>query len=210
MLKEVIGQLRKKSKKRKFNQSIDLIINLKDIDMKKPEGRIQEKIELPHGIGKKIKICVFADGDMAFKAKRSDVDLVLESSDVENIMNDKKRQRQIAKTIDFFISAAPLMSLVGRVFGAILGPRGKMPTPVSPNVNIAQEIKKHRKMILVRARGQPLLQCRIGTIEMTDEELLENIQVVFGRLIVKLKRGTKNLDRVFLKTTMGKPIKINI
>jgi len=209
-LKAALKEVRESPAKRNFNQSIELIINLRDVDMKKPEGRIQEKIELPRSLDRKVNVCVFANGDMALRARRGGADLVLESAEIEGLMNDKKRQRQIAKSMDSFIAAAPLMPIVGRVFGAILGPRGKMPTPVAPTANIEEEIGRHRKMILIRTRGQPVLQCRVGTEGMSDDELVENIQAVLSRVSGKLKRGVKNIEAVYVKTTMGPSVKVNI
>ena len=209
-LKAALKEMRESRKKGNFNQSIELIINLRDVDMKKPEGRIQEKIELPRSLDKEVSVCVFANGDMALRARRGGADLVLESAEIEGLMNDKKRQRQIAKSMDAFIAAAPLMPLVGRVFGAILGPRGKMPTPVAPTANIEEEIGKHRKMILIRTRGQPVLQCRVGTEGMSDDELVENIQAVLSRVTGRLKRGVKNIEAVYVKTTMGPSVRVNI
>ncbi|MCW4021090.1 MAG: 50S ribosomal protein L1 [Candidatus Bathyarchaeota archaeon] len=209
-LKAALKEAKEKSTKKNFNQSVELIINLRDVDMKKPEGRIQEKIELPYTVGKKVNICVFANGDIALRARRGNADLVLESTEIEGLMNDKKRQRQIAKTTDSFIAAAPLMPLVGRAFGAILGPRGKMPTPVPPTANIEEEIERHRRIILIRTRGQPVLQCRVGTEGMPDDELLENIQVVLRRVIGRLKRGIKNVQAVYVKTTMGPATEVSM
>lgn len=209
-LKAALKEVKESPEKRNFNQSIELIINLRDVDMKKPEGRIQEKIELPRSLDRKVNVCVFANGDMALRARRGGADLVLESAEIEGLMNDKKRQRQIAKSMDSFIAAAPLMPIVGRVFGAILGPRGKMPTPVAPTANIEEEIGRHRRMILIRTRGQPVLQCRVGTEGMSDDELVENIQAVLSRVSGKLKRGVKNIEAVYLKTTMGPSVRVNI
>lgn len=209
-LRAALKEMRESPKKGKFSQSIELIINLRDVDMKKPEGRIQEKMELPRALDKKVNVCVFANGDMALRARRGGADLVLESAEIEGLMNDKKRQRQIAKSMDSFIASAPLMPLVGRVFGAILGPRGKMPTPVAPTVNIGEEIERHRRMILVRTRGQPVLQCRVGTEGMSDDDVIENIQAVLDRVAGRLKRGVKNMEAVYVKTSMGPPVKVSI
>jgi len=123
--------------------------------------------------------------------------------------NDKKKQREIAKKADFFIAEAPLMPLIGKVLGPILGPRGKMPTPLPPTANIEDAIERHRRMIGVRVRGQPILQSRIGTEDMTDEQLIDNIQAVLRRVEAKLKRGTENIRSIYLKTTMGSPIKVS-
>ncbi|MBS7614518.1 50S ribosomal protein L1 [Candidatus Bathyarchaeota archaeon] len=209
-LKDAIKELREKSAKRNFNQTIELIINLKDIDMKQPEGRIQERIELPHTLGKKVSVCVLADGDMALRARRGGADMVLESSEIQGLSTDKKRQRQIAKMMDVFISSAPLMPLVGRALGGILGPRGKMPVPIPPTANIEQEIERQKRFVLVRARNQPILQCRIGTENMSDDEIAENVQTIIRRVTARLKKGIKNVDAIYLKTTMGHPVKISV
>ena len=203
-----VKEAKDKSKKRNFVQSIELVINLRDVDPKKPESRVQEFIELPHPAGKESKICVIASGEMALKAKRAGANLVIERGDLEALMGDKKKQRELAKTYDLFIAEAPLMPLVGKSLGATLGPKGKMPTPVPPGANIADQIEKHRRMVLLRIRGQPVLQCRVGNENMADEEIAENIQAVERRIEGKLRRGIKNIRSIHLKTTMGSPIKV--
>jgi large subunit ribosomal protein L1 len=100
------------------------------------------------------------------------------------------------------------MPLVGKSLGASLGPRGKMPTPVPPNADINEHLEKHRKMVLVRMRGQPVLQCRVGSEDMKDEEIAENVQAVVRRIEAKVKRGIKNFKSVHLKTSMGSSVKV--
>jgi len=205
---DAIKEVKGKSEKRNFVQSIELVINLQDIDPKKPESKIQELIELPYPPGKENRICVVASGEMALKAKRAGADLVVERGDLEALMGDKKKQQELAETYDSFIAEAPLMPIVGRSLGATLGPKGKMPTPVPPTADIADQIKKQRKMLLVRLRGQPVLQCRVGNENMPDEEITQNVQAVIRRIEGKLKRGIKNIRSIHLKTTMGPPVKV--
>lgn len=207
---ESVKQAKEKSKRRSFSQSIELIVNLRDIDMKKPEGKIQERIELPNAVGKQTKICVFASGELALKARKAGADLVLERKELESLAGDKKRRKALAQSYDFFIAEAPLMPLVGKILGSALGPKGRMPTPVPPTVNIGERIKKSRNTVLVRLRGQPVIQCRVGTDGMPDEKVVENIQVVLRRLEGRLKRGSGNFESVYVKTTMGQPVKMKI
>jgi len=145
---------------------------------------------------------------MAFKAEKAGASLVIERSALEALVADKKKQKDIAKEYDLFIAEAPMMPLVGKSLGASLGPRGKMPTPVPPNANIEEQIEKHRKMVFVRMRGQPVLQCRVGNEEMKDDEIAENVQAVVRRIEGKLKRGIKNFRSVYLKTSMGSAVKV--
>jgi len=203
-----IKEVKSKSKERKFTQSVDLILDIKELDMKAPEGRIQQIVELPHVTGKPNKICVFATGELAFKAKASSADIVIEKADLESLLGKKKALRKLGNTYDVFISEAPLMALVGRTFGPVLGPRGKLPIPVPPNVNIKEEIEKHRKTVRIRMRNQPIIQVQIGTEDMKDEDLVDNILAVLRFLDGKLKRGLKNIKFLFIKTSMGTPVKI--
>ncbi len=207
---DAVKRVREKSEKKKFNQSIELIINLRDIDMKKPEARIQETIELPHMPTKKAKVCVIAGGELALKARKAGAELVISSEELESLATDKKRQKQLASTYGIFIAEAPLMPLVGKTLGATLGPRDKMPKPVPPTADIGAQIEKWRKNITIKIRGHPVIQCAVGTEDMKDEEIADNIMAVVRRLEGKLKRGIKNITTICLKTTMGSIVKIKL
>jgi large subunit ribosomal protein L1 len=203
-----VKEAKEKSQKRKFNQSIELIIKLQDIDMKAPESKIQEIIELPYAPEKTNKVCVIGSGEFAMKAKNANADYVIERGELESLAGKKQDLRKVANNYNFFIAEAPLMPLVGRTLGSVLGPRGKMPVPVPPSADIAGLIKKHRKTITVRMRNQPILQNRVATENMKDEEITENIQTVLRVLEGKLKKGMKNIKAVYIKTAMGTPVKI--
>jgi large subunit ribosomal protein L1 len=210
VLLKSVKEAKSKAEKKKFTQSVELIINLRDIDMKKPESKIQESIELPYAVTKQSRICVIASGELALKARRAEADLVIERAELEALAGDKKKQKALVNDYDYFIAEAPLMPTVGRVLGAVLGPKGRMPTPVAPNANIVDLIEKQRKIVQIRLRGQPVLQCRIGTEDMPDEQIAENIETVIRRLEGKLKRGLKNIRSIIIKTAMGPPIKLTV
>jgi large subunit ribosomal protein L1 len=185
-----------------------MILDITEIDMKAPEGKIQEIVELPHATGKPNKICVIAQGEFAVKAKNSQADKVIDRADLEALNGKKKELRKLGSTYDVFISEAPLMPLVGRILGPVLGPRGKMPIPVPPNADIAPILNKHRKTVVVRMRSQPIIQVSVGSQQMKDEELVDNTMTVLRVLDGKLKRGLKNVKYAFFKTSMGEPVKI--
>jgi large subunit ribosomal protein L1 len=205
---DAVKEARTKSGQKKFNQTVDLILDIMEIDMKAPEGKIQEVVELPHATAKPNKICVIASGEFAMKARNAKADNVIERADLEELAGKKKELRKLAEGYDVFISEAPLMSLVGKTLGPVLGPRGKMPLPVPPNADIASLIVKHHKTVAVRMRNQPIIQVSIGTENLSDEELTDNIQAVLRVLDGKLKRGLKNVKYAFIKTSMGTPVKI--
>jgi large subunit ribosomal protein L1 len=205
---DAVKEAKEKSGQKKFNQTVDLILNIVEIDMKSPEGKIQEVVELPHATGKPNKICVIASGELALKARRANADSVIERVDLEELAGKKKELRKLANDYDIFISEAPLMPLVGRILGPVLGPRGKMPVPVAPNADIASLTAKHRKTIVVRMRNQSTIQVSVGTENMNEDELFDNIQAVLRVLEGKLKRGFKNIKLAYIKTSMGTPVKI--
>jgi len=205
---EAIKQAKAKSGEKKFNQTIDLILDIQEIDMKAPEGKISEIVELPHDTLKANRICVIAQGEFALKAKNAKADFVIERADLDELNGKKKELRKIASDYDVFIAEAPLMPLVGRILGPVLGPRGKMPIPVPPNADITPLLNKHRKTVSVRMRNQPIIQVRVGSQQMKDEDLVENTMTVLRVLDSKLKRGLKNVKFAFIKTSMGEPVKI--
>jgi large subunit ribosomal protein L1 len=207
-LLDAVKEAKEKAGQKKFNQTVELILDIKEIDMKAPEGKITEVVELPHATAKPNKIFVVATGELALKARRANADSVIERADLEGLAGKKKELRKIATDYDVFVSEASLMPTVGRTLGPVLGPRGKMPVPVPPNADFEALIAKHRKTVVVRMRNQPIIQTVVGTQNQTDEELVDNMQAVLRVLEGKLKRGLKNVDVAFVKTSMGTPVKI--
>ncbi len=206
---DAIKQAKAKSGQKKFNQTVDLILDIVEIDMKAPEGKIQEVVELPHVTGKPNKVCVVASsGDFVTKAKNSTADKVLERADLDSLTGKKKELRKIASDYDVFICEVPLMPLVGKTLGPVLGPRGKMPIPVPLNADLNALINKHRKTVVVRMRSQPIIQVSVGSEQMKDEDLVDNTMTILRVLDGKLKRGLKNVKYAFIKTSMGEPVKI--
>jgi large subunit ribosomal protein L1 len=203
-----VKEAKQKAGEKKFNQTIDLIMDIKEIDMKAPEGKITEVVELPHLSAKPNKICFIASGELALKARRANADNVIERADLEGLAGKKKDLRKIGNDYDVFVSEAALMAMVGRTLGPVLGPRGKMPVPVAPSADVDALIAKHRKTVVVRMRNQPIIQTMVGTQNQSDEDLVDNIQAVLRVLEGKLKRGLKNIDVVFIKASMGEPVKI--
>jgi large subunit ribosomal protein L1 len=206
-MKKALEELRK-HEKRNFKQSLELIIKLKDLDLKKPENRLNQVVVLPHPIGKPIKVCVIAGGDLALKSKEAKADLVIGRDQLEELAKDKKSSRKLQNGYDFFVAEASLMPLVGKTIGPVLGPRGKMPTPIHPNAPIAEVIEQARRTVRIRVRDQPVIQCRVGSDDMSDDELAENIQAVFASVEGKLERGSRNISVVLIKTTMESPVNL--
>lgn len=206
---KALNTLKETTNKRKFTQAIDLIVNLKDIDLKRPENRINEIVELPHPTKSTVKIVVFANGDLALRAKKAGAYMILGKKDIERFINDKKSAKKIVKNTDFFIAETTLMPTIGKILGPILGPRGKMPTPTLPTAPIDAIIDKHMRSVLIRLRTQLNAQFRVGTEETSNEILADNIQAIFSLFERRLDKGLNNIRSSYVKSSMGSPIRID-
>lgn len=206
---EALREMRARTKKRNFKQSVELLVSLRDIDLRKPENRIRELVELPNGLGKEARVCVIASGDAALRAKRAGLD-VLDREELEAMAGDKKAAKKLAEQYDFFVAEAPLMPLIGRVLGPVLGPRGKMPTPVPPMADFKPVVEKLKKSVRVVAWKAPNVYCRVGTEDMDDKALAENINAVIKALEDKLPRGLGNIKAIYVKMTMGPAVEVKM
>ena len=204
-LGEVITNVKTNSKKRKFKQSIELIINFKDIDVKKGFA-INEVIQLPK-TSSPATVCVIATGDMNQKAKAAKADSVIGNEELTKYEANKRESRKFINKYDFFLADTQIMPTVGKALGQLLGPRGKMPTPVPFNAPIDAFLARFRSSIKVRTRASLSISCKIGDESMEDADLAINAHTVLSAIEKKLPNGEKNIKKIMLKTTMGKPMK---
>jgi large subunit ribosomal protein L1 len=190
------------SKKRNFVETVDISINLKDIDLSVPKNRVQDDVILPFGRGRPVKVCVIGGNEMVAKA-RSVADRTLTADELGKIADDKKAAKKMAAEFDYFIAEAPLMPTVGKRLGIVLAPRGKMPRPIAPGADPKPFIETLRKTITVRSKDRRTFHTTVGTADMTPEQIAENVDAILKRLMTKLERGQFNIGSVYVKTTMG-------
>lgn len=202
-LKKALEEL-KKSKERKFNQTVDLIINLQKFDVKKTPVNIF--VNVPHKIKDK-KIAGF------FEAKNELIDTITEN-DFKNY-KDKKKLKSLVKKYDFFISQAKLMPKVATTFGRVLGPAGKMPSPqlgilLNAEEKSINDIKaKVNNSLRIRIK-EASVKLPVGKQNMKDEEIIENVNTIYKELLKALPRDKENIKNIELKLTMTKPVKIKV
>jgi large subunit ribosomal protein L1 len=207
VITDSLAKAREAAPPRGFEQSVDLTVNLKDLDMRQPDNRVNLRVQVPHGVGGQ-KVLVFAQGDLALRARRAGADRVVEPTELNAMGSDKKEVKRQLNDYDIFVAEAPLMPTVGRVAGPILGPRGRMPTPVPPQAPIDAILERERRTVILRSQDRLFVKCKIGKETMSDEELVDNIESVLDNLRGALKRGNNNVKSIFLKLTMGPAIKV--
>ncbi|MBA2862402.1 50S ribosomal protein L1 [Methanococcus maripaludis] len=197
-----VKEARTLAKPRNFTQSVDLIVNLKELDLTRPENRLKEQIVLPSGRGKDVAIAVIAKGDLAAQAE--DMGLtVIRQEELEELGKNKKTAKKIANAHGFFIAQADMMPLVGKSLGPVLGPRGKMPQPVPANANLAPLVARFQKTVAINTRDKSLFQVYIGHESMSDEELAANAEAILNVVSKKYEKGLYHVKSAFTKLTMG-------
>jgi large subunit ribosomal protein L1 len=189
----------------KFNESIDVAINL-GIDAKKSDQTVRGAIVLPKGTGKTVRVAVFAQGDKAQAAKDAGADIV-GFEDLAAQVKEGKIEFDVA------IATPDAMRVVGQL-GQVLGPRGLMPNPkvgtVTPNV--AEAVKNAKAgQVQYRADKAGIVQCTIGRASFTEEALKENFLALIDAVNKARPASTKGiyLKKVSVSSTMGPGVRVD-
>ena len=194
-------------KKRKFVESVEVAINLRDVDLQNPQKRINAEVALPHGRGRPARVAVFAQGEMAVISKKI-LDTVISPDQIEDLSDNKREAKKLADKFDFFVAETGLMATIGKSLGIVFGPRGKMPRPIPPQADIERIIKSLTNLVPVRSKDRPTFHVPIGNVSMPQEQLAENLETIIKRVESSLDRGSDNIASIWVKTTMGKAVKL--
>lgn len=204
--KDAIKEAKEKGAGRKFTQSLDLVVSVKQLDLKKPENNFTLEVQLPAGRGSPAKVGVIGGG-IAVKAK--DVaDVAIDEKALGDLEKDAKKIRAFARNVDFLVAEASLMMRIGKSLGKVLGPRGKMPKPQPPHIDVLPVVKRFKDTVKLTLKGNPTVSCTIGTEKMSDEDLEKNLHAAVQALEKKFPLGRQNIRAVFVKATMGPPVKV--
>jgi large subunit ribosomal protein L1 len=210
-IEAAVAEARAQGKKRKikFEQSFDLAVNFRkrELDISKPENRINQELVLPNALIPPPKICAFGDGEFAENATAAGAERVVSKDDIPKIGEEKKERKSLAKSFEFFIAAVDAMPLIGRYLGQTLGSRGKMPRPFPPQADLSAIVNQYHRTVRVRMRNTPTFHVKVGHFKMSDKEIADNINAVLN--FVESKGFSERLNNVKVKTTMGPAIEVS-
>lgn len=211
---QILDALKKarESKKRNFEQSIDVSIVLKEFDMKKPDNKVDEVMALPAPAGKKVKICGLVDKELTTQSRES-FDKTISKDEFADWNGKKRELKKLGRDYDYFVAQATIMTDIASTFGKIFGPIGKMPNPkagciVPPKVDLKVVRAKLDKQVKVQTKKQPVISVLVGKESSKDEDIAKNIEAVYNFTLNKLPRKEQQIKRVYIKTTMGEPVPI--
>ena len=205
-----IKELRELNQSRKFTQSLDIIVNLQQLDLKKPEHKVDLGVTLPTQIKpKKIKICCIVDRTVTDAQKVFDG--VLYNDDMMAMKGDLSQIRKITHGYDKFVVQANFMPQFAQVFGRYLGPMNKMPSPklgmvIGPKVPLEPLYDKLQRSVHLQTRKNLVLQASVGSESESDEQLAQNIVQVYTALVQGLVNHEHNIKNVRVKFTMSKQV----
>jgi large subunit ribosomal protein L1 len=206
-IEEAVSRALDESPERNFRETVDIAVNLRDLDLNDPSNRVDESVVLPEGTGQETSIVVFAEGETAVRAEEA-ADDVLDSDELADLGDDENRAKDLAGETDFFLAEESMMQDIGRYLGTVLGPRGKMPEPVSPDDDIVEQIERLKNSVQLRSGERRTFHTRVGAEDMTAQEIADNIDVIVRRLHANLEKGPLNIDTVYVKTTMGPSVEV--
>jgi len=189
----------------KFDESVDIAVNL-GIDAKKSDQTVRGSVVLPAGIGKKVRVAVFAQGDKAKAAEEAGADIV-------GFDDLAARIKEGFMEFDVVIASPDAMRVVGQL-GQILGPRGLMPNPKVGTVSadVAQAVKNAKAgQVQYRTDKAGIVQCTIGRASFTPEQLKTNLAALIEALNKARPQGIKGvyLRKISVSSTMGAGVRID-
>ena len=207
-----------KEKTRKFDESIDLIINIKDINLNDPKQRIDKELILPNKIVTSDipNACVVASDEILLEAKNLGLDTLDNDNLVKLNNEEKKSKKKFVKKYDFFIVEDKMMPNIARYLARFIGPLGKMPKPFPSGYGIVSNpedlkiaVERYLKVIRVQLKKQPIIQVKVGKKSMDKQKVFENVKAIVNYVADQMPHKYNNLKSMYLKTTMGKPVKID-
>ncbi|PSH01481.1 MAG: 50S ribosomal protein L1 [Nanohaloarchaea archaeon SW_10_44_10] len=199
---EAVEEAVENSEDRNFTESIDLIINFKDLDLSDPENRFNEDFKLPYQADEEVKIAVIGD---SITQNAENADRTVSSDELEEMYDNPDEAKDLAEEFSFLIAEAPLMPKIGQQLGQVFGPRNMMPDPMPPGSDPTDNIEDLKNTVTLRLKEEPLLQIKIGKEDYELDKVQRNASSVYEFIEGQLPKGDNNIKSVMVKTTMGSP-----
>jgi len=201
---QIVGEAREK--KRKFNETIELQIGLKNYDPQK-DKRFSGSVKLPHIPRPKMKVCMLGDAQHVDQAEK----LGLDSMDVESLkkMNkNKKLVKKLAKKYHAFLASEAIIKQIPRLLGPGLNKAGKFPTLVSHSESLEAKVNETKATVKFQLKKVLCMGVAVGNLSMDEKQIQQNLQMSVNFLVSLLKKNWQNVRCLYVKSTMGKRVRV--
>jgi len=193
-------------KKRKFLETVELQIGLKDYDTTR-DKRFAGTIKLPHVPRPRMKICMLGDAVHCEQAQRSGIPFK-SVEDLKKLNKNKKLVKKLAQSFDGFLASQVLIPQIPRLLGPGLNKAGKFPTMCVHSEELDKKVTEMRSMVKFQLKKVLCMGVAVGNVNMNPDELRQNCLMAINFLVSLLKKNWNNVNRLHLKSTMGKPYTI--
>lgn len=193
-------------KKRNFNETIELQIGLKNYDPNR-DKRFAGTIRLPHTPRPNLKICILGDEVHCDQAKALGVDF-RSAEDLKKLNKGKKEVKKLAASYDIFLASEAIIKQIPRLLGPGLNKAGKFPSPIAHSDDMKAKIEEAKATIKFQLKKVLCLGVAIGHVSMTEDEVVANTMLSINFLVSLLKKNWQNVKSLFIKSTMGTPVRI--
>merc|ERR1712216_495294 len=194
------------AKPRKFAETIELQIGLKQYDPQK-DKRFSGTIKLPHVPRPKMKLCMLGDAYHCEKAGEQGID----TKNVEQLKafnKNKKLIKKFAKKYHAFLASESLIKQIPRLLGHGLNKAGKFPTLVQQQEDLSNKVDEIKATIKFQLKKVLCLNVAVGHCGMSEQEIVDNLKLSINFLVSLLKKNWQNIKVLYIKSTMGKPVRL--
>ena len=195
-------------KQRKFKETIDLQIGLKDLDLNK-DKRFSGVVKLPHVVRPRLKVCVIADAVHSEQCKKLGIDFITTDSLSKKIEPGDKKGKQLKKWCRhyklLFVSES-IVSQLPKLGGQFYSRWGKFPFVIKTNEQVKTKINEQLSSVKFQLKKVLCLAVAVGNVDMTEDQIKQNLDLTINFLVSLLKKGWNNIKSLYIKTTMGKPV----
>ncbi|XP_039272316.1 large ribosomal subunit protein uL1-like [Styela clava] len=192
-----------KDKPRKFLETVELQISLKNYDPQK-DKRFSGTVKLPHVPREKYRVCVLGDAAHCDEAKANDLPC-MDVDALKKLNKDKKLVKKLAKKYNAFLASESLIKQIPRLLGPGLNKAGKFPTLVTHNDALTSKVNEIKSTIKFQMKKVLCLSVAVGNVGMSDDQLVQNINLAINFLVSLLKKNWQNVRALYVKSTMGRP-----
>nr|XP_027202797.1 60S ribosomal protein L10a-like [Dermatophagoides pteronyssinus] len=206
VVEEAVRAVLNPEKKRNFLESIDLQIVIKDYDLKR-DKRFNGTIRLPHVISPNRKVCVLGTDVHCEEAKNCGL-TCLNVAAMEAINMNAKVVKKLAKKYHYFMCSSSLITMIPKYFGPTLNKLGKFPAIITPNDKLADKSTDLKATVKFVFKKDTSLGVAIGNVNMTEQELTENLHTAINFLVSLTKKNWHNIKTMHIRSAMGKPRQI--
>ena len=202
-LRESIHGIYTNKKNRKFVETVELQVMLKDYDTQK-DKRFSGSVRLPHVPRPKLRICVIGDAAHLEEAKKIEG---IETKDVEGLKAFNKVKKDIkkwAKKYHVLLCTDTIVKQLTKLLGTILNKINRFPIPITHNEPLIKKIDEVKSSIKFQLKKVLCMGTAVGNLDLTEEQVRQNITMSLNFLVSLLKKGWNNIRTVHIKSTMGR------